>query len=207
LAFFWPYFNDCDTEVKDTCLAMLKNLEKIGAQIVEIEIPNLLSISVAHIISFMGEGVTRISSHVEESPSEFTCDLRIKVSLGKLFSCEDYARAQLVRSRAMKDLDIIFQQCDAIITPITACLPTMYSPTMNEVNDITLVGKIIKYSFLSNLTGIPSISFPAGYSNDGLPIGIQAMGKWWNENLLLRIAQAAEPLIDRKKPVLHYSVL
>jgi len=154
----------------------------------------------------MGEGVTRISSHVEESPSEFTCDLRIKLGLGKLFSCEDYGRAQLIRSRAMQDLDAIFQQCDAIITPTTGCLPTKYS-SLSEVNDITLVGKIIKYSFLGNLTGIPGISFPAGYSKDGLPIGIQAMGKWWNENLLLRIAQAAEPLIERKKPVLHYSVL
>ena len=50
----------------------------------------------------------------------------------------------------------------------------------------------MRYAFPANLTGLPAISFPVGYDPAGLPIGMQAMGRHWEEATLLRIARAAE---------------
>jgi Asp-tRNA(Asn)/Glu-tRNA(Gln) amidotransferase A subunit family amidase len=59
----------------------------------------------------------------------------------------------------------------------------------------------------ANLTGHPAISFPAGYSMSGLPIGMQAIGRPWDEVTLLRLALAAEPHVDRRRPGIFHNSL
>jgi Asp-tRNA(Asn)/Glu-tRNA(Gln) amidotransferase A subunit family amidase len=60
---------------------------------------------------------------------------------------------------------------------------------------------MMRFVFPSNLTGNPAISFPAGYDSRGLPVGMQAIGRHWEENLLLRVAYAAEQVVERRTPV------
>jgi len=57
------------------------------------------------------------------------------------------------------------------------------------------------------LTGFPAISFPVGYTHKNLPIGLQVIGKAWDEKTLLRMALAAEQVIERKAPQVHYKIL
>lgn len=66
---------------------------------------------------------------------------------------------------------------------------------------------VCRFSFLANLSGIPAISVPAGYDSSGLPVGLQLMGCWWEERLLFRVALAAEQLVKRRKPKVHYSIM
>jgi Asp-tRNA(Asn)/Glu-tRNA(Gln) amidotransferase A subunit family amidase len=70
-----------------------------------------------------------------------------------------------------------------------------------------VVTELMRYVIPGNLLGLPAISFPAGYDLQGLPIGMQAMGRPWQENVLLRIAFAAEQVVERKRPSLHYRIL
>jgi Asp-tRNA(Asn)/Glu-tRNA(Gln) amidotransferase A subunit family amidase len=59
----------------------------------------------------------------------------------------------------------------------------------------------------ANLTGLPAISFPAGYNEAGLPIGMQAMGRAWEEPTLLRLALVAEQAVERQAPRVYYGIL
>lgn len=59
----------------------------------------------------------------------------------------------------------------------------------------------------ANLTGLPAISFPAGYNEAGLPIGMQAMGRAWEEPTLLRLALAAEQVVERQAPEVYYEIV
>jgi Asp-tRNA(Asn)/Glu-tRNA(Gln) amidotransferase A subunit family amidase len=59
----------------------------------------------------------------------------------------------------------------------------------------------------ANMTGLPAISFPAGYTDKGLPVGMQAIGPAWQEPTLLRLALAAEQVVERKAPQVHYKLL
>ena len=63
------------------------------------------------------------------------------------------------------------------------------------------------YAQLGNLTGIPGITFPIGYDDKGLPIGLQVMSAWWREHVVLRVAHAAETFITRRKPQVYYNLL
>jgi Asp-tRNA(Asn)/Glu-tRNA(Gln) amidotransferase A subunit family amidase len=64
-----------------------------------------------------------------------------------------------------------------------------------------------RFVIAANLTGFPAITFPAGYTAQGLPIGMQAIGRAWEESLLLRLAVNAEEVVERKAPKVWYGIL
>ena len=66
---------------------------------------------------------------------------------------------------------------------------------------------IRRYAFPGKLTDLPAISFPAGYYESGLPAGRQAMGRYWEEPVLLRIAYAVEQVLERRRPAIFFPIL
>jgi Asp-tRNA(Asn)/Glu-tRNA(Gln) amidotransferase A subunit family amidase len=65
----------------------------------------------------------------------------------------------------------------------------------------------MRFAFPANLTGHPAISFPAGYDPAGLPIGMQAIGRYWDERTLLHIAATAEGAVERRRPRVYFSLM
>ena len=74
-------------------------------------------------------------------------------------------------------------------------------------SNLALLSKVMRFVPAANLTGLPAISFPAGYDDDGLPVGFQAMGRAFEEPLLLRLAAAAEDGVLRRAPQWHRRLL
>ncbi|MGB4872757.1 MAG: amidase family protein, partial [Candidatus Promineifilaceae bacterium] len=70
----------------------------------------------------------------------------------------------------------------------------------------TTLAEIMRYATPANFTGHPAIAFPAGYSAAGLPIGMQAMGRHWQEATLLRLALAAERVVERRQPQIFFDL-
>jgi Asp-tRNA(Asn)/Glu-tRNA(Gln) amidotransferase A subunit family amidase len=103
----------------------------------------------------------------------------------------------------------VLEEVDAIVTPTTA----VAAPAIPETalrhgdSDLTSLLEILRFTTPANLTGLPAVSFPAGYSKDGLPIGMQAIGRAWEEAGLLRLALAAEQVVERRAPEVHYPLL
>jgi Asp-tRNA(Asn)/Glu-tRNA(Gln) amidotransferase A subunit family amidase len=62
----------------------------------------------------------------------------------------------------------------------------------------------MRFIIAPNFTGLPAISFPAGYTSAGLPIGMQAIARWWDEQHLLQLAHAAEPAVEPRRPAVFY---
>ena len=70
-----------------------------------------------------------------------------------------------------------------------------------------MLNEIMRFATPANFTGLPAISFPAGCNPAGLPIGIQAIGRAWDEATLLRLALAAGQVVERQKPQVFYDIL
>lgn len=104
-----------------------------------------------------------------------------------------YRKASQVRTLMRKDFDEAFQRVDVIVSP-TAPTPAFRigekteDPLQMYLSDI--------HTIPVNLAGIPAISIPCGFSRQGLPIGLQLMGKHFDEGMLLRVAYTFEQNTD-----------
>ena len=100
-----------------------------------------------------------------------------------------YLKAQKVRTLVKRDFEGAFNQVDAILTPTSAT--TAFK--LNEMNTTPLEMYLSDvFTVGANLAGLPALSIPCGFSQKGLPIGFQLVGKIWSEKKLLRMARAYE---------------
>ena len=100
-----------------------------------------------------------------------------------------YLRAQKVRTRIVQDFENAWESCDAILTPTAPSAPFAVGRKVNDpvqmyLNDI--------FTVTTNLAGLPGISVPAGLDKDGLPLGLQIIGKALDEATVFKAASALE---------------
>ena len=200
-------------EVKANVEATLKQLEAQGAELVEVHLPHTqYAIAVYYIIATAEassnlarfDGV-RYGFRAEEARTlgemyrktrdlGFGAEVKRRIMLGTFALSSGYydayyEKAQRVRTMLVQDFERAFEQCDVIATP-TAPTPPF---KLGEKSDDPLamyLGDI--YTVTLNLTGSPGLSVPCGSSSEGLPIGLQLIGKPFDEARLLQIARACE---------------
>ena len=101
-----------------------------------------------------------------------------------------YLKALKVRTLIKQDFDHAFEQVDCIITPVCPCLPFKLGEKIGDPLQMYLVDI---YTVSLNLTGLPGISVPCG-SVDSLPVGMQIIGKAFDEETVLQVAYAYEQM-------------
>jgi len=103
-----------------------------------------------------------------------------------------YKKASQVRTMILRDFQAAFESCDVLVSPVT---PTP-AWRLGENSDNPLAVYLSDILTISaNLAGIPGMSVPGGFSNDGLPIGIQIQGRHFEEGALLRVAYTLEKML------------
>lgn len=96
-----------------------------------------------------------------------------------------YGKASQVRTLITNDFKKAFEKCDIILSPVA---PTTACKIGENVNDPLTMYMMDVFTLSANLAGIPGISIPCGFSKENLPIGLQIMGKHFNEQAILKAA-------------------
>jgi aspartyl-tRNA(Asn)/glutamyl-tRNA(Gln) amidotransferase subunit A len=112
-----------------------------------------------------------------------------------------YGKASQVRSLIIEDFKKAFEQCDVILCPVA---PTPAFKIGEKVDDPLTMYLTDIFTLSANLAGIPGMSVPCGFSKQGLPIGLQLMGKHFDEEMLFKVAYNFEQATEfhKKKPAL-----
>jgi len=112
-----------------------------------------------------------------------------------------YGKASQVRTLIMEDFKKAFQTCDVLLSPVAPS--PAFKIGENADDPLTMYLSDI-FTLSANLAGIPGISVPCGFSKNGLPIGLQLMGRHFNEEMLIKVAYNFEQATDfhKKKPEL-----
>ncbi|MBI1870337.1 MAG: Asp-tRNA(Asn)/Glu-tRNA(Gln) amidotransferase subunit GatA [Chlamydiae bacterium] len=110
-----------------------------------------------------------------------------------------YLKAQKVRTLIKNDFDKVFDHCDAVLTPTSPSCAFKIGEKMNDPLKMYLSDI---FTISANLAGIPGISIPCGFSKEGLPIGLQILGKHFDEATILKVAYAFEQATEfhKKRP-------
>jgi aspartyl-tRNA(Asn)/glutamyl-tRNA(Gln) amidotransferase subunit A len=202
-----------DDEVRESVENAIENFKSLGAEIVEIELPNSkYSIAVYYILAtaeassnlarfdgvrygYRAEDAHELREMYMKSREDgFGAEVKRRIMLGTYVLSSGYydayyAKAQKVRTLLKQDFLSAFEKCDAIITPTS---PTTAFKIGEKTDDPLAMYLSDVYTASANLAGIPGISVPCGLSTAGLPIGLQLVGKHWSEEILLNLASCFE---------------
>jgi aspartyl-tRNA(Asn)/glutamyl-tRNA(Gln) amidotransferase subunit A len=212
-----------DDEVRDAVEKAMGNFAALGAEIIDVELPYAkYGIAVYYIIAtaeassnlarydgvrygFRAEDALELRQMYFKTREEgFGAEVKRRIMLGTYVLSSGYyeayySKAQKVRALVKADYAKAFANCDAILTPTSPSVAFKIGektddPLAMYLNDI--------YTVSANLAGVPAISVPCGLSSEGLPIGVQLVGNFWSEGLLLNLAhkyEAAHPLNARPR--------
>jgi aspartyl-tRNA(Asn)/glutamyl-tRNA(Gln) amidotransferase subunit A len=209
------YFVDgIDSEVKLAVNNAIKQLESLGAEVVDVTLPHTeAAISVYYIIApaeassnlarydgirygHRSQGVKNLSDLYAQSRSEgFGDEVKRRIIIGTYVLSSGYydafyARAQKVRTLMIEDFSKAFTKCDAIVCPTTPTGPFPIGDKSRQDPLQMYLGDA--FTIPVNLAGLPGISVPCGRDKNNLPIGFQLIGKPWDEANLVKIAYAYE---------------
>ena len=202
-----------DTDVREKVLAAIDNFKDLGANTIDIELPYAkYGIAVYYIIAtaeassnlarydgvrygFRAQEADELRKMYFKTREEgFGAEVKRRIMLGTYVLSSGYydayySKAQKVRALVKRDYVVAFEKCDAILTPTSPSVAFKIGeksddPLAMYLNDI--------YTVSANLAGVPAISVPCGLSDEGLPIGMQLVGNFWSEDVLLNLAHAYE---------------
>ncbi len=204
------WFDHGQPDLVAACRAMLERLKERGARVVEIEIPELDAMRVAHVISISSEMFSSMEPYYRGGhKKDFGLDVRVNLALAAAFTNVDYLRAQRFRTRMFRHFAKAYEQCDVILTPTTGVTAPRIRPEVLPAgeSDLTTLTKIMRFVLAGNFLGYPALSVPAGYDAAGLPVGLQLMAPHWQEHLLLRLGLVVEGALERRRPAVHFDLL
>lgn len=196
------FFHEVDQGVENCVRQAIRKLEEMGAKVVPVEIPGIELATFAEIVTSTAEASTIHHQHLKERPQDFGADVRFLLELGELHSAVDYLQAQQIRHRLNESFRQAFQQVDVLITPTLPFTPPAIGQNTVMINgqEADFLDHVIRFTGPTNLTGLPTISVPCGFS-DGLPVGLQIIGAPFREDVILNTAYAIEqtnPTKERK---------
>jgi aspartyl-tRNA(Asn)/glutamyl-tRNA(Gln) amidotransferase subunit A len=139
--------------------------------------------------------------HVHEAAGYFPAraadygeEVRQRIESGAKVPAHRYLAGFDVKKRLVEEFDAAFQSVDAIVAPtLPVPAPPIGAESVRvEGGDIATRPAIVGHCRPANFTGLPAISVPCGFTSEGLPVGLQFIGRAFEESTLLRIAHAYE---------------
>jgi aspartyl-tRNA(Asn)/glutamyl-tRNA(Gln) amidotransferase subunit A len=182
------YIDECAPRTEAIVLKRVNEaidvLRSLGARIEEVKIPTLRLATIANAVIYYNEFWAAHKKGAAEVLKSGAAQRRARIYLGLLTNSADYIQAQRIRSRCRAELAEVFQRVDCLALPNQAGP----APRVTDVGPIDTLFKHVQpeYHGPFNLTGVPTLSVPCGFSENSLPLSLQLVGKPFDEATVLR---------------------
>jgi aspartyl-tRNA(Asn)/glutamyl-tRNA(Gln) amidotransferase subunit A len=180
-------------DVRALTEAALRELEQLGVVLERVELPHAREVGPVIMPIIQAEATSFHWPRLMTRPVDYSTALRENLLLGATVLAKDYLDAQRARRLMQDEVNAVLTRVDALVfptQPIVAPLLDAYAVGDGVEEDVLDVE--IGHTGLANLTGHPALSVPCGFTADGLPVGLQLTGRWFDEATVLRLARAYE---------------
>ncbi|WP_100011151.1 amidase [Lentibacillus sediminis] len=185
------YLEGLEPDVEQLFKNAIATLTSLGAEIREIEIPELTMSTFSGYAIVGGEASAFHEKWLKDHAEDYSTDIRTFFLAGALSNTPQYVKAQQARRKMVKAFDRAFHDVDILLGPTIPITTPAFQENWVEQN-LDVVRRCMPFTSPVNLTGTPSLAVPMGLDENGLPVGMQFIGKHLSEKQLLQVGHAWE---------------
>jgi len=186
------YFTRADSEIISAVQTAAKILEEQGAQVIAVDFPEGYQAALINGRMVTSDGAAFHQERLQSRPQDFGPGVIERLQEGAARSAMEYSQMRKEQSRLRRLYERFFEQYDVLLTPTTP----VTAPPIQGPNAVEQARLLTRFTAPFNLTGLPAISLPCGFSHEGLPIGLQIISAPWAEAKVLRAAYAYEQVAE-----------
>ncbi len=180
------YVEKADSEILEAVRNAASILEEQGAFIEEENMDFLKEAAFANGLMTQADGAAFHRERLKEHPDWFGADVRQRLETGAALTSTEYILARRTQAETRRRLELFFEEYDVLLLPTTP-IP---APVLEGENAVERARQLTRFTAPFNLTGLPALSVPCGFTKEGLPIGLQIVSRAWNESGALRAGYA-----------------
>jgi aspartyl-tRNA(Asn)/glutamyl-tRNA(Gln) amidotransferase subunit A len=193
------FFTHLQKPVENAVRSALDLLTNQGAAIELVPIANIEGNISAQLTVESAEPSTFHQKWLAERPEDYGEDVRLLLELGGMYTATQYLNAQRCRSVLRSEFLDAFRDVDVFICPTLPFVATRLGETKVVIEDGAedeMLSAIMQFTGVPSLTGLPSMSVPCGFSDHGLPIGMQIIGRPFDEATIFRVGHTYQQATD-----------
>jgi aspartyl-tRNA(Asn)/glutamyl-tRNA(Gln) amidotransferase subunit A len=192
------YVDDLDPEVARVLDETIAVLKREGANIVQVELPDQRQFASASQLVLAVEAAAFHKRWMIERPQDYGPQVRMRLENGLSVPAVTYLEAMRWRGQALAAHAAATANVDAVIAPVSPVpAPTIAESDVGNAPDAeAVIQRLTRFTRPVNYLGVPSLAIPSGFTRGGLPVGLQLIGRSFDEVTLLRIGAAFQRATD-----------
>jgi len=182
------YIEVSETDVMESLETAAQTFRSMGAQIEKVDMSWLSDLALANGRMTQADGAAYHQDRLREHPDWFGADVLQRLQNGAALTSCEYVMARKTQMDSSRRFEMFFEKYDLLLLPTTP----ISAPLIEETGAIEAARSLTRFTSPFNLTGLPAISVPCGFSTTGLPFGLQIVSKHWAEEKVLQAGYAYE---------------
>jgi aspartyl-tRNA(Asn)/glutamyl-tRNA(Gln) amidotransferase subunit A len=182
------YIESADSEVLSAVREAVQMFESLGCKVQEVNVDWMREAALANKTMTQSDGAAVHRDRLRDHPEMFGEDIRRRLEDGAKTTSTEYILARRTQTEIKKRLEQFFESYDFLITPTTP----IAAPTIEGHDAVEQAGRLTRFTAPFNLTGLPALSLPCGFTKEGLPIGLQIISRAWADAKVLNAGYAFE---------------
>ena len=192
------FFAKADEQVLAAVRKAANIFKGLGAQVSQVEFPGAYDAAKANGLMTPSDAAAFYKDQLQDRPQDFGEDVRQRLQTGAVYTSTEYILARRSQTMLRSQFEGFFDKFDVLLTPTTP----VPAPGLEGPNAVEQARLLTRFTAPFNLTGLPALSVPCGFTLDGLPIGLQIIGSPWAESKILNAGFAYERATEwhKRKP-------
>ena len=201
------FYDDCDAEIAALMQASLETFRSLGATVVEVDLPDVDAWNAAATMIISSEAASVHGNWLRTRPHEYSAQVRARLEQGFAIPAAAYIDSLRLRGVALREFsERVFSKVDVLHAPVVA----FQTPGIAETDVgggptmAALLARLTRLTRPGNFLGVPALSLQAGFTKAGMPVGMQLLGRPFDEATLFALGHAYQGATDfhRKAPAL-----
>jgi aspartyl-tRNA(Asn)/glutamyl-tRNA(Gln) amidotransferase subunit A len=193
------FYDDCDAEIAALMEASLEVFRKLGARVLEVDLPEMDSWNAAGAMIISAEAAALHGNWLRTRPQDYSAQVRARLESGLALPAASYIDSLRLRGVALDAFTrAVFSKVDVLHAPVVS----FQTPTIAET-DVAggprmaqLFAQVTRLTRPANYLGVPTLSVQAGFSRAGMPVGMQLLGRPFDEATLFALGHAFQGATD-----------